>query len=549
MGGREVGGLANMLAAHMGFSDADRDRVRRFWNAPNLVSGEGLKTVDMFDAIAGGRIKALWVMGTNPAVSLPRADAVRDALSKLDLLVVSENVAGNDTVRHAHIRLPAAAWGEKDGTVTNSERRISRQRAFLPLPGNARPDWWILCEIARRMGFGPAFAFNAASEVFDEHARLSAFENQGARAFDISGVAGAAGGNFDDLLPFQWPLRENSVPTKRLFANGGFFTRDGMARFVAIDPPRLSAAVTADWPFVLNTGRIRDQWHTMTRTGLSPRLLTHIAEPFVEIHPGDAAQLGLEQGTLAHLSTAHGSAILRVLVHRGQQPGSLFVPIHWSGENSSSGRVGALVQRITDPFSGQPESKGTPARIVGCAASHFGFLLTRQYMVPGDLMYWAAARTSFGHVINFALNRPPMGWDAWMRTTLPDGDLIRLDDAGGGTHRAAVLRKGRLEAVVFVGSGPKMPSAEWLKSCFDMLAIPAADRRSLLSGRPMEGSADEGPIVCVCFQVGAKRIQAEASCSPCNVETIGRKLGAGTNCGSCIPEIKRLITAAENAPA
>ena len=135
MGGREVGGLANMLAAHMGFSEAERDRVRRFWNAPNLVSGQGLKAVDMFDAVADGRIKALWVMGTNPAVSLPRADAVRAALARLDLLVVSENVASNDTVAHAHVRLPAAAWGEKDGTVTNSERCISRQRAFLPLPG------------------------------------------------------------------------------------------------------------------------------------------------------------------------------------------------------------------------------------------------------------------------------------------------------------------------------------------------------------------------------------------------------------------------------
>ena len=206
MGGREVGGLANMLAAHMGFSAAERDRVRRFWNAPNLVAGEGLKAVDMFEAVADGRIKALWIMGTNPAVSLPRADAMRDALARLELLVVSENVASNDTVARAHIALPAAAWGEKDGTVTNSERCISRQRAFLPLPGRARPDWWMLSQVARRLGHGEAFAYRSAAEIFDEHARLSGFENAGSRAFDISGRAGLTREAFDALAPFQWPF-------------------------------------------------------------------------------------------------------------------------------------------------------------------------------------------------------------------------------------------------------------------------------------------------------------------------------------------------------
>ncbi len=405
MGGREVGGLANMLAAHMGFSDAERDCVRRFWNAPNLVSGQGLKAVDMFDAIADGRIKALWVMGTNPAVSLPRADAVREALAKLDLLVVSENVAGNDTVTRAHVRLPAAAWGEKDGTVTNSERCISRQRAFLPLPGSARPDWWIMCEVARRLGHGSAFAYQAVDEIFAEHARLSGFENGGRRAFDISGAVPDGKAAFDTLEPFQWPQREGAAPTARLFANGSFFTADGKARFVAISPPRLRNAVSQEWPLVLNTGRIRDQWHTMTRTGLSPRLSTHITEPFVEVHPDDAVRLSLEQGTLAKVETRHGAAVLRVLVNKGQQPGTIFVPMHWSAENSSAGRVGALVQADTDPFSGQPEAKATPARIASQPATHYGFLLSRQALRPDALAYWAQARATFGHILNFALDR------------------------------------------------------------------------------------------------------------------------------------------------
>ncbi|MET0567534.1 MAG: molybdopterin-dependent oxidoreductase [Hyphomicrobiaceae bacterium] len=548
MGGREVGGLANMLATHMGFSPAERDRIQRFWAAPNLVTGPGLKAVDMFDAVADGRIKALWVMGTNPAVSLPRADAVRDALGKLDLLVVSENVTANDTVRVAHVRLPAAAWGEKDGTVTNSERCISRQRAFLPPPGEARCDWWIMSEVARRSGWGRAFPYLSAADIFDEHARLSGFENNGTRAFDISGTTGLTPQGYDALEPFQWPHRGDGAPVSRLFADGRFFTPDRKARFIVISEPQLAASISKTWPFLLNTGRVRDQWHTMTRTGLSPRLSTHIAEPFVEIHPDDAAPLGLEQGTLARVSTVHGSALLRVLVNRGQQPGMLFTPIHWSAENSSAGRIGALVHPPTDAVSGQPESKATPARITPFKVSHFGFALSRRSLRPVGLAYWATARASFGHVLNFALDAPAEGWRAWLSATLPDGDRVNLEDAGAGVYRVAHRRNGRLEAVLFIGPGVKLPSPEWLKSQFDNPGV-ITNQRALLAGRPLEAEADEGPIVCVCFQVGATRIAAAAAGGDRTVEKIGSRLGAGTNCGSCIPEIRRLIMRKEMADA
>jgi assimilatory nitrate reductase catalytic subunit len=542
MGGREVGGLANMLAAHMGFSEAERDRVRRFWDAPNLVEGPGLKAVDMFDAITEGRIKALWVMGTNPAVSLPQADAVREALGRLDLFVVSENVASNDTANLAQVRLPAAAWGEKDGTGTNSERRISRQRPFLPPAGEARPDWWILSQIASRLGFADGFAYASPAEIFDEHARLSGWENAGTRAFDISGATGLDRAGYDALAPFQWPRRQPEESAERLFADGGFFTRDGKARFVAIAPPRLAAPAGGAWPFVLNTGRIRDQWHTMTRTGLSPRLSTHIAEPFVEIHPDDAARAGLEQGTLARVATPHGTATLRVLVNRSQQPGSLFVPIHWSDENSLGARIGALVQPATDPISGQPESKATPARIAPLPAAYYGFALSRQPLRPPGLAYWAAARASFGHVLNFAFDGPGKGgWRAWLASALPAGERVTFEDAGAGVHRAGVHAGGRLEALLFTGPSPKLPSPEWLKTQFDRPDIAGPERRTLLAGIPFEGAVDEGAIVCVCFQVGAARIAAAGQACGGSVESIGRRLGAGTNCGSCIPEIRRLL--------
>src|SRR3954452_7546650 len=228
MGGREVGGLANQLAAHMGFTPPDIDRVRRFWKAPHIATHEGLKAVQMFEAIARGEIKALWVMGTNPAVSLPNADAAREALKKLELLVISENVKSNDTVNAgAHVLLPAQAWGEKSGTVTNSERRISRQRPFLPAPGESRPDWWIVSEIAKRLGFGAAFAFDSVAEIFREHAALSAFENTGGRDFDVGALKSLSKEPFDTLAPVLWPIRlDNTEPQRRFFAEGGFYAND-----------------------------------------------------------------------------------------------------------------------------------------------------------------------------------------------------------------------------------------------------------------------------------------------------------------------------------
>ncbi len=209
MGGREVGGLANQLAAHMGFSAEEVGRVGRFWKAPRMATREGLKAIDLFAAIGRGEIKALWVMATNPAVSLPQASAAAAALARLELLVVSENVLSNDTVNAgAHVLLPAAAWGEKDGTVTNSERRISRQRAFIPRPGAAKPDWWIVSQVAQRLGYGEAFAYRSAADVFREHAALSAFENAGARAFDLGALRLISDDDYAALEPVQWPLRD-----------------------------------------------------------------------------------------------------------------------------------------------------------------------------------------------------------------------------------------------------------------------------------------------------------------------------------------------------
>jgi assimilatory nitrate reductase catalytic subunit len=545
MGGREVGGLANQLAAHMTFTPQDVERVRRFWKAPQMALHEGHKAVQMFEAIGRGEIKALWVMGTNPAVSLPDADAVRRALAKLELFVVSENVLSNDTVNSgAHVLLPAHAWGEKSGTVTNSERRISRQRAFLDAPGESKPDWWILSQIAKRLGFGEAFAYQSAADVFREHAALSGFENEGLRSFDIGGLAQISNEAFDELAPVTWPVRANGETKPRFFAAGGFQTGDQKARFIAPDVPRLKAQTSASRPLWLNTGRIRDQWHTMTRTGLSPRLGQHLPEPFVEIHPDDAAEAGIDNGGYAEVATEFGRCVLKAQVSDRQQRGMLFAPIHWNEETASSARVGSLVASFTDPFSGQPEVKATPAAIAAKTFAQRGFVLSRRPLALPDGVLWTRVALTGGHGYLLAHNLALDDWQAWFGKHAPRDDIAAYDDQSLGTHRAAAFVNGRIELCLFSGAFDEGIEWDAVKALFAQDDVSADERRMLLSGRSGDGLAGAGPIVCACFGVGRNTIDAAIEAGACSPAEIGAQLKAGTNCGSCIPELKRMLAQA-----
>jgi len=547
MGGREVGGLANQLAAHMGFTPPDIDRVRRFWKAPRIATHEGVKAVQMFEAIARGEIKALWVIGTNPAVSLPDADVVREAMKKLELFVVSENVRSNDTVEAGpHVLLPALAWGEKSGTVTNSERRITRQRSFLPAPGEARPDWWILSEVAKRLGFGAAFDYKSAADVFREHAALSAFENNGSRDFDIGALTSLSDDAFDTMAPVQWPLREGTEPQARFFTNGNFYSNDRKARFVAPEIPALRSETSAGRPLRLNTGRIRDQWHTMTRSGMSPRLGAHLPEPFVEIHPDDANKYGVVDDSFARVTTDYGQCILKVVVSPRQQRGMLFAPIHWSDANASGARVGALVAPFTDPYSGQPESKSTPASIMPYEYVFRGFVLSRKELALPQSLWWARAAITGGFAYLFADNADLKRWPDWLRAGASD-DVAEYRDFGGGVYRAASFAGDRIETCLFVG--PAHDAGDWdvVKSLFAADSLSDDQRRLLLSGRSTEGMASTGPVVCACFGVGRATICDAIAAGVRSSAEIGAKLKAGTNCGSCIPELKRLIAQTEVA--
>jgi assimilatory nitrate reductase catalytic subunit len=546
MGGREVGGLANQLAAHMDFSDAASvDLVSRFWDTPNIARSPGLKAVDMFQAIADGKIKAVWIMGTNPVVSLPDADKVRAALLGCELVVVSDCVRHTDTTACADILLPAAGWGEKDGTVTNSERLISRQRAFLALTEEAKPDWWIITQVAQRMGFAEAFSYTKPVQIFREHASLSGFENNGQRAFDISALSELDDTGYDALQPVQWPV--NSVTpkgTQRLFTDGKFYTPNDKARMVAVAPRLPAVATDGDFPLVLNTGRIRDQWHTMTRTGKVPRLNAQVFESFVQIHAADAQAHQMQDGGLARLSSRHGSMLARVQVSEDQRQGSVFVPMHWNDAFAKSARVDALVAPITDPISGQPESKHTPVRVEPYQTAWQGFVLSRTRLDMIDADYCASSQGAGYWRHEIAGEAQPKDWRTWVQASLETGgEWMEYRDAAMGRYRAACMNEGRLEAVFFIGSDQRLPEREWLAGLFARPQLAPSELAGLLTARPPKGSAaNTGRIVCACHSVGEKTLlKAIAEQGANSIETIGQCTKAGTGCGSCVPEIRRLI--------
>lgn len=549
MGGREVGGLANQLAAHMEIENPKhRDTVQRFWQSPIIVDKQGLKAVDMFEAIADRRIKAVWIMCTNPLVSLPDADRVRRALDACELVVVSDCMRHTDTTRHADVLLPALTWGEKDGTVTNSERRISRQRRFLPAPGAARADWQTVCDVAQRMGFS-GFDYPNVAAIFREHARLSSFENEGTRDFDLSALNTLDDRAYDALTPIQWPVtREYPTGTPRMFETAKFFTVDRKARFVPVTPRAAVNATNRDFPLVLNTGRIRDQWHTMTRTGKSPRLLAHAFEPCAEFHPDDARMAGVENGGLARLTSPWGEMVARIVVTAEQRRGCVFVPMHWNGEYSGDGRVNALVNPATDPISGQPESKHTPVKAAAYLPKWHAFILSRQEIERPEAGYWVGGRSGNCWRMELAGDERPTSWRDWARAQLRVGyddiEWIAYRDSMAGRFRYAAVRDGRLEGCVFIAPDHKLVSRSWLSGLFAEQALSPNARTSLLTGQPLDPGQDIGPIVCSCFGVGQHQISAEIQKGAASVDDVGRRLKAGTNCGACKPEIGKLLRGA-----
>lgn len=541
MGGREVGGLAHQLAAHMDFSNSEEiDLVSRFWNAPNIAQKGGLPAINLFDAIYDGKIKAIWIMGTNPVVSLPNANKVKEALQRCEFVVVSDCIEKTDTTALAHVLLPAQGWSEKDGTVTNSERCISRQRALLSPAGSAKPDWWILTQVARRLGFEKAFHYQSPVEIFREHAALSGFENKGERAFNISDFAEISQHDYDNFQPTQW----GGI---RFFADGKFVTKSGKAQLIPVIPRLPINAPNENYPLILNTGRIRDQWHTMTRTGIAAKLNQHKPEPFVEIHPEDAKRFELKTNQLAKIESALGSMLARVQITDAQREGEIFVPMHWTEQQSSNGRMGALVNPIIDPISKQPESKHTPVKISAYQIAWQGFILSCRELSISKPEYWVKNKGEGFYRYELAGEKPIENLADFARSCLCKNENVapqwqEYSDFTQGNYRAARFVDERLESVFFITTEHELPSRNWLISLFAKNELTKAERLAVLTGIPPIGGEDVGTIVCACFNIGEKTIQKAIKEQGLKThQEIGSCLKAGTNCGSCIPEIKALL--------
>jgi len=551
MGGREVGGLANQLAAHMELENPQhRKLVQQHWRSPFIADSEGYKAIDLFNAILDDKIKALWVIGTNPAVSMPDNNRVREAISHCDFVVVQDCMQNTDTADLAHVLLPAITWGEQDGMVTNSERRISRQRSFRDAPGEALPDWKIISMFADKMGFADYFDYTRPKDVFVEFAALSGKENNASRDFDISALADLDDKAYEQFKPLQWPVTFNQpVGTQRLFEDGKFFTPSGKANMIAVTPRSGANAVSEEFPFILNTGRVRDHWHTMTRTGKSPKLSTHIAESYVQINTEDAQANNITEDNLVIVCSTWGEVTVRACISDDVPAGMVFIPMHWNDQYASSAVVGMVVNPACDPHSGQPEFKHTPVSIKPVKKAWYGFLLSRRQIDLSSQDYWNLNK---GHKLwryEMAGNETPGNWADNARTLLcaseTDVSWMEYFDQSAQCYRAARLVGDQLESCIFIGPEPHLPNRDWLMALFDKASLDDKEKAFLLSGRPTESSEDAGPSVCACFGVGRNTIiNAITKDKLDSVDAIGKALQAGTNCGSCIPELTALLSEA-----
>ena len=568
MGGREVGGLANMLAAHLDVDNPKHQQlVQSFWQSPTIATQVGLKAVDLFEAVERGKIKAIWIMATNPVVSLPNADQVKRALEKCEFVVVSDICQDTDTTQYADVLLPALGWGEKDGTVTNSERRISRQKQFLDAPEHAKADWWAVAQVAKKMGFS-GFDFKNSHDIFKEHAQLSAYQNteiakrteiENFRYFNLQGLTALSSSEYEELKPVQWPVlqrKQSESKFAQLFTDGQFSHADGKARFIATTAKNPVHDTSRDYPLILNTGRIRDQWHTMTRTALSANLSTHKAEPYCEIHPNDALKYGIKDGELVEVQSAWGLCVLRATVSDNVRRGQIFAPIHWNDQFASDARIGKVVNPVVDPISGEPEFKHTPVIIHPFYTQWQGVLYVRDGFTDvvqssiQHLTWWTKIKIAQATRYEIADRRKLTETTQHLKNILPfeheDYEWLNLDDPSAHTSHSVILKEGGLIASLYIAPKALLPDRDWVASLFKRERLSAMHRKALLAGQAMSMSSNEGPLVCSCFKVGKNRIiETIKANNISNEKQVTACLKAGGNCGSCLPEIRGLIKACQ----
>jgi len=583
MGGREVGGLANLLSAHRDLANPqDRAEVAALWGIPSVPEKPGKTAVEMFQAAADGEIKALWIACTNPAQSMPDLTTVRRALERAEFVVVQEAVATPTTCDYADLLLPASTWGEKDGTVTNSERRITRVRPAVTPPGATRHDWQIGVGFARRLqaqGIGPRgelFPYETPESVWNEHR-----ESTRGRDLDITGMSYAQ----LEQVPQQWPLPEGASTGKaRLYEDGIFPTDDGRARFANTVYQPVAEPRESRYPFALTTGRLRDQWHGMSRTGTLGRLFGHVAEPCVQMSPGDMARRGFTEGELVHVTSKRGSILVPLQASEELASGQAFMAMHWGAEYlsgmSSTGQplagVNALTTSAFCPSSKQPELKHAAVKILKAELPWtllgLAWLPADQALAAREALRRLMVRFPYASCVPFANAAPLDGSGGAPRTgvllraaaheAVPDEllaeieSLLGLDEAGTlryadrkrGQRRAARLqREGEqttLQAVLLAGD---TRAEAWIRSLLQQeLPAQSYGRLLLLPGAqaPLAVPA-RSRQVCTCFNVGETAIESSLEqCSGSESErlsTLQQTLKCGTNCGSCVPELQRLV--------
>ena len=554
MGGREVGGLSTQLAAHLHFENTNEiELVQRFWQAPNIATKQGLKAVELFDAVDSGKIKAIWIMATNPLVSMPNANLVKRALEKCPMVVVSECYENTDTMSYADVVLPASTWGEKQGSVTNSDRTISVHKSMINPPGEARNDWRIITDVAHALGFKEAFNYEHPVDIFREHAALSGFENSHPyadkkgendvyRVFDISALANISQTDYENFIPTKWPINTaNPNGVKRIFTDGVFATKNQKANFIPIiaELPRI---LPDNNQVVMNSGRIRDQWHTMTRTGRVAKLMTHSDEPYIAVNPEDAKRFKLADKQLAVLSNLGAEFIGRVNITNEQRSGEIFVPIHWNDNFSASARASALVNPITDSICGQPEFKHSPVNIKPFNSVWSGYLISSQ-SVNCPTKYWSKIQLEQGHKYLLSDQINLDGDETLLANLYPQiDDWLVLKDDQKNVLRIAGFIDNTLHCFFAASTNLGLKfNTRFIEGQLNK-KHDVKTRFKIMSGLDSDGKNDVGAIICSCFQIGEKTIKEAIKSGQCkSVEALGNTLKCGTNCGSCIPELKALF--------
>lgn len=565
MGGREVGGMANLLSAHRDLlCPTDRAEVAALWGIEQVPANPGLTAVDLFEAARSGKVRALWIACTNPAHSMPHQALIREALQHCEFVVVQEAFATTETAYHADLLLPATTWGEKEGTVTNSERRITRVRAALPPPGETRHDWQIARDFAQHLGkavgntvAATMFAYRTPEDIFLEHARST--RN---RDLDIEGLTYAG---LDRQGPQQWPVqRENGLGTARLYGDGRFPTASGRARFVIPDQVLTAEKTDARYPIHLTNGRLRDQWHGMSRTGRAARLYSHVDEPRIDLASSDMERRGIGEGDLIRVSSRRGCIIIRA--HRAEdiRPGQAFMAMHWGKNSLNSAGVNELTLNVKDPFSHQPEFKHSAIQIektdlpwqttlmcsvgtdTGAAAENK--ILQRMAALHPILErfdYAAVFLAGRDHpvlILRLAHTHPiSQEWLAELdeMLDLTDTHCLAYSDVRRGIHKKAIITDGILTGLRLSG---ETAAEGWLRDLMIERSQAHDLRQWLLAplSQPPHSHTAQGRIVCNCLNVSEKEIRT-AIADGAGLEDLQASLRCGTSCGSCLPELRRML--------